>query len=65
LCGVIVGIDLGTTDLLGSKILGAHFRERYVITVLWDVRNYTFVVWKKKMTFWPFQKKILFLISNT
>jgi hypothetical protein len=35
--------------MLGSEFLGVHFEEYYVITVLWDVRNLTFVVWEQEM----------------
>jgi len=35
--------------MLDSEISSAHFGEYYLITVLWDVRNLTFVVWEKQM----------------
>jgi len=48
--------------MLGSEILGAHFGEYYVITVLLDVRNLPFVVWEKEMIISPVisQKKNLY-----
>jgi hypothetical protein len=54
LFGILFSVTIGnsvvrTTFTLGYVFLGAHFGEYYVITVLWDVRNLTFVVWEKHM----------------
>jgi hypothetical protein len=50
-----------TTFTLGYELLGAHFGEYYVITILGDVRNPTFVVWEEDMKIFAchFKEKIL------